>query len=505
MNQIKAGAILNYVIIALNALVGILYTPFMLRMLGQNEYGLYSLVASIISYLTILDFGFGPAVVRYTAKYRAEGKVREQYSLFGLFFTIYSILGIVALGVGIVLYGNIDWLFDRTMTPEDLRQARVMILLLLVNLAITFPMSIFGSIISAYEHFIFQKSVSILKILLSTAVLVGILYMGYRAVALVVVQTIFNILVLSANFIYCRRKLHVKLRFDSFKWSFIRQLINFSVWVFLGEMMFKFYYSTGQFVLGATSGTIQVAVYALGITLMQMYIMFSSGISNVLLPRITSMVAQNKSHKDISDLFIRAGRLQYVILALVLVGFIVLGKQFILLWAGESYDEVYYIALVLFVSTLVPLIQNTAISILQARNQQKYRSLMLVIVGALSLILQVVLSKYYGAIGCAVAVGLANIVGQGFILNWYYHKKQGLDIIKFWKEIGKMSLAPVAVALVAVYVFRHVQVDTWKEFGCGAAALLVFYSAVIWRFGMNAGERKLIAAPLSKIIHKIKK
>ena len=69
MNQIKAGAVLNYVIIGLNALVGLLYTPFMLRCLGQNEYGLYSLVASIIAYLTLLDFGFGPAVVRYTAKY----------------------------------------------------------------------------------------------------------------------------------------------------------------------------------------------------------------------------------------------------------------------------------------------------------------------------------------------------------------------------------------------------------------------------------------------------
>ena len=76
MNQVKAGAILNYVIIGLNTLLGLLYTPYMLHMLGQNEYGLYSLVASIIAYLTILDFGFGNAIVRYTAKFRAEGKLR---------------------------------------------------------------------------------------------------------------------------------------------------------------------------------------------------------------------------------------------------------------------------------------------------------------------------------------------------------------------------------------------------------------------------------------------
>ena len=76
-NQIKAGAALNYVIIGINALVGLLYTPYMLRMLGQNEYGLFSLVASVISYLTILDFGFGNAIVRYIHRKVSDGKQND--------------------------------------------------------------------------------------------------------------------------------------------------------------------------------------------------------------------------------------------------------------------------------------------------------------------------------------------------------------------------------------------------------------------------------------------
>ena len=70
MNQIKAGAVLNYVIIGLNTLVGLAYTPYMLRCLGQNEYGLYSLVASIIAYLTIIDFDYGKVIFRYITKSR---------------------------------------------------------------------------------------------------------------------------------------------------------------------------------------------------------------------------------------------------------------------------------------------------------------------------------------------------------------------------------------------------------------------------------------------------
>lgn len=199
MNQLKGGIVLNYIIIVLNILLGLLYTPYMLRMLGQNEYGLYSLVASIIAYLTLLDFGFGSAIVRYTAKFINENKQKEQWELNGMFLSVYSIIGVLAIGLGLLLYYNIDWLFESKMTEDDLNQARVMIILLILNLALTFPLSIFGSIITAYQDFIFQRVLNIIRLLLSTGVIVVLLYFGYKAVAMVVVQTLFNISILLIN------------------------------------------------------------------------------------------------------------------------------------------------------------------------------------------------------------------------------------------------------------------------------------------------------------------
>ena len=499
MNQVKTGAVLNYLIIGLNALVGLLYTPYMLRMLGQNQYGLYSLVASIIAYLTLLDFGFGPTVVRYTAKYRAEGRLSEQYSLFGLFLTLYSVIGIVAFIVGLMLYFNIDRLFDHTMTIEDLNQARVMILLLLFNLAFTFPMSIFGSIITAYEKFIFQKTLLILRIVLSTAVLVAILYLGYKAVAMVIVQTSFNVTLLILNLLYCKNKLKIELKFERFRWSFVRELLSFSIWVFLGDIMFKFYYNTGQFVLGAISGTNEISLFAVGVTLMTMYMMFSSGISGVLLPKVTKMIAMNKSDKDISDLFIRTGRLQFIILGLIIVGFVALGRPFIYLWAGETYSAVYIIALVLFISTFIPLIQNVGILILQARNRQKFRALILLTVGAVSLVAQIVLSKYYGAIGCAVAIGIANIIGNGVIMNWYYAKFHNIDMFGFWKEIVKLSVVPVILAVSGYLCIDRITIHTWTGIITGGIVIVATYFGFLWLFGLNSEEKRMLALPFSKL------
>ena len=67
INQLKAGALLSYVSIGLNNIIGLVYTPILLRMLGQNENGLYTLVSSVVAYLTVLDLGFGNAIIRYTA------------------------------------------------------------------------------------------------------------------------------------------------------------------------------------------------------------------------------------------------------------------------------------------------------------------------------------------------------------------------------------------------------------------------------------------------------
>lgn len=501
MNQVKAGAVLNYVIIGLNTLLGLLYTPYMLRMLGQNEYGLYSLVASIIGYLTILDFGFGNAIVRYTAKFIAEGKKQEQWEMFGMFLCVYTIIGLIAFVIGLGLYFNVDRLFDQTMTADELSQARVMMMLLVINLALTFPFSMFGSIITAYEDFVFQKIVSILRLLLSTATIVLLLYIGYKAVAMVVVQTVFNISILLLNYIYCRYKIRIHIRFNRFNWAFIKEITTYSFWLFLNAIMDKIYWGTGQFVLGSISGTIAVSIFSVAILLQQMYMSFSVSISSVLLPRITAMVAHNKANHEVSDIFIRTGRLQCIVLALVLSGFIIFGQPFIDLWAGSGYGDSFVVTLIFFTALFVPMIQNTGITILQARNQLRFRSILYLVISIVSLIFQIVLAKRYGAIGCAWAIGGALIIGQGIIMNLYYAKYQAINISKFWREVGKMLIMPFVMTICSLTVLRYFAISDIKILFIGIPIFLIVYVPLFWQFSMNDYERQLLLSPIRKIIH----
>ncbi len=502
VNQLKAGVVLNYVVIFLNTVVGLLYTPYMLRMMGQSEYGLYSLVASVIAYLTVLDLGFGNAIVRYTAKFRAEKKTEEQYEMFGMFFLLYLVIGIIAFGIGLGLYFNVDTLFGNTMTAVELGRARIMMLLLVANLAFTFPMSIWGSIIQAYEDFVFQKSLNIIRIILNTAVMICLLHFGYKAVAMVVVQTIFNVLTLVVNFIYCRRKLniHIYFRFKHFHWGFLKEVAIYSFWIFLNAIMDRVYWSTGQFVLGAMVGTAAVAVFAIAIQLEGMYMQFSTAISSVFLPKVTAMVATNRSRKEISDLFIRTGRIQYIVLAYILSGFIIFGRQFIELWAGAGYSDAYIISLLFFIPLTVPLIQNLGITILQARNEMKFRSVLYIIIALVSLAMQIVLTRFFGGIGCAMGVSGALVVGQILIMNVYYRRRQDLDIKIFWKEISKMSIIPIVLIFSSMLVIRHFfALDSWGKLILGIAAFSLVYIPLFFRFSMTDEERNLFISMFHKI------
>ena len=496
INQLKVGAALSYIVLGLSNIVALVYTPYMLRMMGQSEYGLYALVSSVIAYLTVLDFGFGNAIIRYTAKFKAEGKLDEQYSMFGMFIILYSIIGIISFLIGLGIYFNVETFFGKTMSISEIEKAKIMILWMLFNLAVTFPLSIFGSIIYAYENFVFSKIITIIRLILSTFVMVLLLSMGYKAIGMVVATTIFNVLTLLLNYVFCMKKIKIKIYFKKFELGFLKEVALYSFFIFLNIIMDRIYWSTGQFILGAYVGTAAIAVFAIGISIQAMYMSFSTAISGVFLPKVTAMSTLNESKEAISDLFIRTGRIQYIILSFVLSGFILFGKQFISLWAGSNYVNSYYIALIFLIPLTIPLMQNLGITILQARNQMKFRSLLYIGISVISLGLQIPLAKLWGGIGVASAVAFGLVAGQIIGMNIYYFKKQSINIPLFWGEIGKMSIVPLILCVLSIFTIRFFDIKTIPELIIGIIVYSVLYIPAFWIFSMNKSEKDLIGIPL---------
>lgn len=501
INEVKAGAVLSYASIFINIIISLIYTPIMLRLLGQSEYGLFSLIGSLVGYLTILDLGLGNAIIRYTARNRVVGDEEAEARLNGMFVALYCVIGLLTVAIGTVLYLNLDNMFGPTLSVLELQKAKIMTLLLIFNFAVSFPLGVFGSIIQAYEKFVFFKLLAIARTLLTPLIILPLLLWGYGSVAMVVVQTVLNLAVLLVNMVYALKKLDVKIYFGQYDWALLKEIAGYSFFIFLNIIVDKIYWSTGQFILGIVSGTMLVAIYAVAMNLNTMYILFSTAVSGVLLPRITMMVANDASNEALSEMMVRIGRVQYVVMAYVLSGFILFGQAFIILWAGENYRDAYHIVLLVMIPITVPLIQNTGILILQAKNRQGFRSVLYLVIAVLNIAASIPLAKMWGGLGCALATGVSLVIGNVIIMNIYYHRQIHLNIPMFWKNIMRMSV-PVVLAMGCGYgIDLFIGQPGFLGLGLKIVLFSVVYIGLMWWWGLNGYEKDLFLSPIRKVLN----
>lgn len=502
-NELKSGAILSYLSLFLSTFIQILYTPIMLRLLGQSEYGLYTLANSVIGYLGVLDFGLGNAIIRYTAKYRALDDKEGEYNLNGMLIIVYSIIAVIVILAGCLIVNNIEYIFSNSLSIKEQSTMKILIMIMVINLAISLPFGIFGAIVTAYERFTFQKILSILRSILNPFVMLPLLFMGYKSVGMIVATTVINIIYICVNVYYCFKVLKVKIKFNNIELSLFKEIFGYSFYVFLNMIVDKIYWSTDQLILGIVSGTTMVSIYAIGSQINSYYMQFSTAISGVFLPRVTQMITKNVSNKEISNLFIKIGRIQYLILTFIMMGFVIIGKDFIYLWAGEGYESSYYIVLAVMIPLTIPLIQNLGVTILQAKNMHKFRSNLYIVIALLNLIISIPLAKLFGGFGCALASGVCFFIGNGLIMNIYYYKKINIDILSFWKNIAYMTI-PVILSLIISNIINSFIIFT----GVGGLIIkgIVFtliFIPLMWLIGMNNYEKELIISPFKKVYARI--
>ena len=135
VNQLKAGVVISYINLFASSIIPLLYTPIMLSLLGQAEYGLYSLSSSVISYLTLLTLGFGSTIVRYLSKYRAEGKRKEEGQIFGFFLVLYCGLAILVLLCAVFIANNVELIFQQGLSDAEIDKMQKLVLIMSVNTA----------------------------------------------------------------------------------------------------------------------------------------------------------------------------------------------------------------------------------------------------------------------------------------------------------------------------------------------------------------------------------
>ena len=492
--QLKFGAMLSYLAIGINILSALIYSPWMLQQIGEGDYGLYTLATSLIN-MFLLDFGISSAVSRFITKNIAQNQQERVNQLLGvvyrLFFAISALISIFLF----VVYFFVDQIYV-SLTPAELSRFRVVYIISSLYSVVSLPLNAtVNGILSSYEKFVQVKLCDVIHKLCTVALIVIALVGGYGLYALVAINAVSNLFFLIVKYFLIKIYTPVKVRFKYRDQTLLKEIFGFSVWVFINSICSRLIMNICPNILGVTAGTAAITIFSFASAIEGYSYSFSSAIDGMFMPRIARITyGENSDHKseDILNLMIKVGRFQYHLIGLVLIGFAAVGRDFILLWLGNEYMEVYYCALLLLLPAPFYLSQQIAKNTMVVTNQVKYLTFVNIFKAALNVLLASVLSTFWGALGACVSI----CVSYSFrnIANMYLYKtKLSLNIGTFCKKCyGRMSIAMAITILFSLLLF-FLEVNSWIGLIIKVLLIVGIYITSMWFLAYTADEKRAFA------------
>jgi len=492
LSQLKKAAVLTYVHLGISNLVGIVMTPFIIRMLGDSEYGLFTLIGAFVGYLSILDLGLTNAIVRFVAQYRAQKDAKGLENFLALSLIIYAVISLVVIILGVIMYLNIDFLFGESLSPDQLGKAKIMLLMCVFNIALIIPGGAFTGICSGYEHFVFPRLLSICKYLVRAILVVTILYRGADAIGLVILDTVLNVAFVASTVYYVFAKLKVKVKLHSFTPSFLREIFSYSMWIFLFAVVYNFQWRTGQVILGSTTNTEVVAIYGVGVTLGLYFLTLGNVVNGFILPKVVKSIYEKASGAQLTAEMIRISRITMIVIFYILGGFLILGQEFVLLWVGETYSDSWFVGLLIMIAFVMPISQGYAHAILEAKKMMRFKSLSSLIFTIIGISVGGYLSTIYGIKGIIYGI-FGGLIALQIVVLFYYHIKLELDMKQYFtKALGPFLVLFSVVSTIAYYAFQSLD-SSWSLFVLKGMGYTLLFSIGIYMV-LSRAERNYLGS-----------
>lgn len=490
---------MSYAAIAFNIIAGLIYTPWMVRQIGKSDYGLFVLVTSFLTYF-VIDFGLGQAIARFIAKYRVENYKKKVNELLGLTTKLYLLIDLFIFIALIITYFFIENIFVE-LTPEEIEKFKVVFTIVGLFSLFSFPFSSLNGILIAYERFVLLKLCDLLNKVATISLMVIALFLGYKLFALVTINALVGVIIIGIKFFYLAKTTSIKIKYRYYSKELLRELFGFSAWITVIGIAQRLLLNITPAILGIFSGTVQIAIFAIGMTLEGYTWTFANALNGLFLPRVSELSVKKENLREICNLMIRVGRLQLFIIGLLLIGIVTLGKQFIILWMGEDFRDSYYVALFLILPGIISLTQQIGNTFIIVVNKLKYQAILLLGASFLSVLLSVLLAPTYGAIGSAIGIFTAIILSQVVGMNIIYWKVLKLDIPRFFREAHLKMLIPLGLALLAGFLIQiYIPATNLFLFFPKAILLGVIYVFLMWIFGLNISEKQLIHSTVKRLI-----
>ncbi|NEG89720.1 lipopolysaccharide biosynthesis protein [Bifidobacterium aerophilum] len=492
VSQRRAGAILGYLNVLAKNLVNLLYVPLLLHFLGQGDYGVFQMTNSVVFALALLSAGFYGSYVRFYMRERTHGDEQGIRRLNGIFLLVYIVVACACLVCGLLLVMNVHALFSGGLTDREVGLARELLMIMSVNVAAQLMSTPFDSYVVAHERFAFQQTRQLFTTLAMPLLAILLLYAGMGAVGVACAQLSVSLVLLFLNIRYAVFSLNMRFMFTGLQWNMFKAIAMFSFWIFLNQIVDIVNNNVPNFLLGAMASSSVVATFAIALQIRNIFFSMSTTMSNVFVPQINRIVAEHDDNDRLTKLMTRIGRYQMILFWFIFGGFVVVGQNFVRIWAGDANSDAYWLSLVMTLPVMIPLTQTTGIEIQRAKNRHKARSLIYLLAAVIDIVISVLLIPSTGYWATAWGYTVSILFGTGLFMNWYYHCRIGLDMGYFWKTMMPTIITSIGVIAICWFIVHVAVLPDLASLLVYGIVYCIVYAVAAWLFIARKQERGII-------------
>lgn len=466
MNEKKTifiGSIIAYLTVFIEILLSIFFTPFLLKQLGDIDYGIRAFCNSLVSYLNLLTLGISGAYFRF--RKLTENQCPEKVKrLNGLFVFCFLIIASVALILGLIfilLLNNGVIQFEK-FPVERYRAINIVLLIMIVQTTIHFPFAITTIIITYRRRFIFRNISTLVNVLLFPLLTIILIISGIQGdllIMVVIVSFITSILVDVFKTLYIflnlKEKIALNLKREDFK--LLKPILSFCVVMFVSTAVSIIHNATDQVILGVSISAVTVTLYSLAVSFSSYLTTATTTISGLLGPKITNDSIDNKM-ETVQKTCDFVWNIITIILCLIIGGFATCGKEFVSGWVGDAKIEVYYYALALFTINILATGVNLSYTIHTALNKHKFAAIVYISSLCFNILFSFILCRYIGVWGVIVPTIVAKIF-EAIALTYYTKRIIKIRMNEYWIPLLE-NMAISALCFFTIFaIFKAIDIS----------------------------------------------
>ncbi len=474
--NIKIGAILAYLNIGVSITVNIFFIPFLLKNVGDSQYGLYSFATSLTSMLTILSFGMTSAYARFATiakKEAGELGLKKINSIFFLFFLLSSFLALlVGCVIAILMFTGVIPLTSYSSSERSI--IFIIFSLSLINILVTFISYVFSLNINLNMRYIWARLVTLLSSIAIPLISIPFLISFKSIVVYAVVNISVNVVVFFINALFCFKVLHFRFekKVSRNDIKIFKRILYFSIYIFVVSIVTQIDAQADKVLLGFFANAETVAIYQLGFSLVNYVGVASTTVCSLYIPIVNKQVADSDD-VHLNNTFLSVSSKMQILYIFVACGFISCGPTFIRAWLGTEnplYKYVYYITVALSLINLIPYTMNLASEIQRAMNLHKYRAFVLLASAITNIVLTIIflaVSRFFydfssetfpifQIAGCIVCTGIASLLFPTLILSIYNKRVVKLPIGSFYLKLLYNLIPGILGYFISFLLFNHI-------------------------------------------------